>query len=90
MEDFIKELSEQESGFSITRKNKVVHLTRGEIADCLFYNLDMMGNQAITEACLLSGRRLTDDQILTLREEITIHILEIIEDKMERIALELF
>lgn len=90
MEDFIKELSEQESGFSITRKNKVIHLTRGEIADCLFYNLDMMGNQAITEACLMTGRQLTDEQLLTLREEITIHILEMIDDKMEQLALELF
>ena len=90
MEEFIKELSKQDSGFSITRKNRVIHLTMGEVTDSFFHHLDLMGNHAIMEACLLSGRRLTDDQILTLREEITVHILEMIENKMERIALELF
>ena len=90
MEELIEMLSKQNSGFSITRKNKVIHLTVGEVTDCLFHNLDEMGTRAITEACLLSGRQLTDEQMLTLREEITVHILEMIEDKMESITLELF
>ena len=90
MEEFIKELSKQDSGFSITRKNKLIHLTMGEVTDCLFHNLDMMGNHAVMEACLLRGRQLTDEQMLTLREEITIHILDMIQDKMEQLALELF
>ena len=90
MEEFIKELSKQDSGFSITRKNKVIHLTMGEVTDSFFHHLDLMGNHAVMEACLLSGKQLTDEQLLTLREEITVHILEMIEDKMERIALELF
>lgn len=90
MEEFIKELSKQDSGFSITRKNKVIHLTMGEVTDSFFHHLDMMGNHAVMEACLLSGRQLTDEQILTLREEITIHILEMIEEKMKQITLDLF
>lgn len=89
MDDFIKELS-KESSFSITRKNKVIHLKGSEVIDCLFYNLDTMSYQAVTEACLINGRQLTDEQILTLREEITTHILEMIDDKMEQLALELF
>jgi len=90
MDEFIERLSKQDSGFSITRKNRVINLTIGEVTDCFFHHLDLMGNHAVMEACLLSGRQLTDEQILTLREEITIHILEMIEDKMERITLQLF
>ena len=90
MEELFKQLSNQNSGFSITRKHKVISLTIGEVTDCFFHNLDMMGSQAINETCLVNDRFLTDEQTLALREKITTNLLNMIQNKIDQIALELF
>lgn len=90
MEELIEMLAKQDSGFSITRNNKVIHLTMEEATDCLFHNLDVMGHRAIMEACLINGKALTEEQVLTLREKVTVGILQMIEDKICQVVLELF
>ena len=45
VEEFIKELSKQDSGFSITRKNKVIHLAkRFYIKPGVLVPADIIGN----------------------------------------------
>lgn len=89
MDDFIKELS-KESSFSITRNNKVIHLTISEVIDCLFYNYDSMGRMALLEACAITGRILSEEAMEELQEQITLGLCEVVEEKLCRIAEELF
>ena len=79
MEKVIELISNQRSGYSIRRRNKLLYLTRGEVTDCFIYALDSIAYEALKEAIIIKRELFTEEVLTTLSEEVVQRLIKQIE-----------